>query len=192
MKTTRLAEHRGLTSTVCPSFNQYHRNRWFKSATIAAMSFDVFLQRFECGEPGVVNADRVRAVLLSREFTGPDRFGFYDVSISDGIHVEFSAKGLADGTGFDGCAFHIRSMSAELVQFVWEIATAGDMVIMPAMEDFVPILSSPEQITSLPSDLRRDYPHPVVCGSAAELESLLNGGYTGWKKYRDQIANGSL
>ena len=41
------------------------------------MSFDVFLQRFEGGARGIVNRDRVRAVLMSREFAGPDEFGLY-------------------------------------------------------------------------------------------------------------------
>jgi len=139
----------------------------------------------------MVSREPVRAVLLSRDFSGPDQFGFYVVRFSDGVHVEFSAQGLHEGNDFDGCAFHIRSMSFDLIKFVWEVATAGDMVILPAMEDFVPILSSPEQAQSLPPDLLRDCPHPVVCGSAAELESLLNGGYSGWKKYRDQIAGPS-
>lgn len=155
------------------------------------MSFDVFLQRFDGGEPGIVDRDRVRAVLEGHEFTGPDEFGFYDVSFSDGIHVEFSASGLADGNDFDGCAFHIRSMSPELARFMWEIATEGDMVILPAVEDFFPIVSSPGQASSLPSDMRRDYP-PVVCGSAAELDSLLSGGYSGWKGYLEQISDASI
>jgi hypothetical protein len=153
------------------------------------MSFDVFLQRFEGGAPGIATRDRVRAVLMSREFTGPDEFGFYDVSFPDGGQVEFAAKGLADGTDFDGCAFHIRSMSPDLVRFTWEIATAGDMVILPAMDDFVPIMSSPGQALSLPSELRQAYPESVVCGSAAELELLLTGGYSEWKKYRIRITD---
>jgi hypothetical protein len=155
------------------------------------MSFDVFLQRFVGGEPAAVNRDRVRAVLVSREFTGPDQFGFYGVSFADGVHVEFSAKGLAHETEFDGCAFHIRGISSDLAQFVWEIAKAGDMVILPAMEDFVPILSSPEQTRDLPPDLREGYPHSVVCSSAEELESLLVGGFSGWKRYRNQVAESS-
>ena len=73
------------------------------------------------------------------------------------------------------------------MRFVLEIAKAGDMTILPAMEDFVPILTSPDQRRELPSDLDQECPEPVVCESPAELESLLLGGHTGWQKYRDEV-----
>jgi hypothetical protein len=153
------------------------------------MSFDVFLHKFAAGEPAEVNRDRVHAVLQTREFTGPDDFGFYIVKFPDGVDVELSAKGL-DGAGkFTGCAFHIRGMSPHLVSFILEVAKAGDMVMLPAMDDFVPILSSPEQKLQLPSGLAQDGPEPVVCESPAELESLLSGGHAGWQRYRNQVLN---
>jgi hypothetical protein len=55
------------------------------------------------------------------------------------------------------------------------------------MEDFVAIMSSPEQTQDLPSDLRQDCPHSVVCSSSEELESLLAGGFSGWKRYRNKM-----
>jgi hypothetical protein len=39
------------------------------------MSFDVFLQRFAEGEPADVDREQVHAVLHSRQYSGPDRFG---------------------------------------------------------------------------------------------------------------------
>jgi hypothetical protein len=155
------------------------------------MSFDVFLQRFAAGQRAEVNRERVHAVLEATEFTGPDDFGFYVVKFPDGVEVEFSAKGLDGAAKFTGCAFHIRGMSPHLVRFILGIAKAGDMVMLPAMEDSVPILSSPEQRQQLPSDLALDGPEPVVCRSSAELESLLSGGYAGWRRYRDRVINGN-
>jgi hypothetical protein len=153
------------------------------------MSFDVFLHKFAAGEPAEVNRDRVHAVLQTREFTGPDDFGFYIVKFPDGVDVEWSAEGL-DGTAkFTGCAFHIRGMSSHLANFILEIAKAGDMVMLPAMEDFVPILSSPEQKLQLPSDVAQDGREPVVCESPAELESVLSGGLAGWQRYRNHALN---
>ena len=104
------------------------------------MSFDVFLYRFAAGKPAEVNCERVRAVLQSTKYTGPDDFGFYIVEFPDGVDVEFSAKGLDGAAKFTGCAFHIRGMSPHLVRFILEIAKAGDMVILPAMKVFIPIL----------------------------------------------------
>jgi hypothetical protein len=153
------------------------------------MSFDVHLQKFADGHAADANREGVRAVLQSTAFVGPDEFGFYVVTFPDDIRVELSASGL-DGTGaFTGCAFFIRGMSSDLVRFIFEVARAGDMVILPAMEHFVPILSSPEQRAHLPADLTDRDPAPVVCDTPEGLESLLSGGYEGWKKYRDQILN---
>ena len=151
------------------------------------MSFDVFLQRFAGGECGEVNRERVLAVLRTTKFTGPDAFGFYIVEFPDGRDVEFSAKGLEDFHGFTNCAFHIRGGSPHLTKFIFEIARAGDMVIVAAMEPFMPILSSPEQLKELPVELAQNDPQPVVCNSPEELELLLSGGYADWQKYRDQI-----
>lgn len=113
------------------------------------------------------------------------------VSFSDGGHVVFSAD-LDGQEEFTDCAFRIRGMSSELTRFVRRIAKAGDIVILTAMEDFVPIMTSPEQISSLPYGLREDHHYPVTCGSAEELESLLSGGYAGCKRYRDRIARAPL
>jgi hypothetical protein len=153
------------------------------------MSFEVYLQKFAAGEPAEVNRDSVNAVLRTQEFTGPDDFGFYTVKFSDGVDVELSAKGLDGAARFTGCAFHIHSMSPHLLRFILEVAKAGDMVVLPLMEDLVPILSSPEQKQQLPSCFAQDSPEPVFCESTAELGSLLSRGYDGWQNYRNQILN---
>jgi hypothetical protein len=67
--------------------------------------------------------------------------------------------------------FIFRDMSPEMANFVWEIASVGEMVILPAMENFVPVLTSPAQKEHLPSDVSRDNPEPVVCESPGEFAS---------------------
>jgi hypothetical protein len=151
------------------------------------MSFDIYLQRFANGKPAEVSREPVLAVLRTTKFSGPDDFGVYTVEFPDGQEVEFSAEGLQGCGEFTGCSFEIRDMSPHLVRFVFEIARAGDMVMIPAMEEFVPILSRPEQQKELSEDLASNDPEPVVCSSTEELESLLSGGYAGWQKYRDQV-----
>jgi hypothetical protein len=150
------------------------------------MSFDVFLQRFVGGEPAEVRRESVRTVLMASSHSGPDEYGYFVVTFPDGLEVELSAKGL-DGSGsFTGCAFHVRGLSSSLAAFIFEIARAGDMVVLPAMEDSVPILSAPEQRNELPSDLQASEREPVLCRSASELEVLLSGGYVAWQKYLNQ------
>jgi hypothetical protein len=151
------------------------------------MSFDVFLQRFAAGQSAQVSREQVRAVLTTRKFIGPNDFGFFIVQFPDGVDVEFSAKGLRDSADFKGCAFHIRCMSPHLVRFMFEVAKAGDMVMLPLMEDFVPILSNSAQRGELPTELIQKDPGPVLCGSPEELESLLAGGFAEWQKYRDKV-----
>jgi hypothetical protein len=151
------------------------------------MSFDVFLQRSVAGKPAQVDREAVLAVLKTAKFNGPDDFGFYIVEFPEGGDVEFSAEGLQGSGDFADCAFHLGGISRHLVKFMFEVAKAGDMFILPAMEDFVPILTRAEQRVELPPELAENYPEPVLCESAEELESLLSGGYNGWKKYRDKV-----
>jgi hypothetical protein len=63
------------------------------------------------------------------------------------------------------------------------------MVVRPGMEDFVPILSAPEQRNELPPDLQASQQGPIWCRSASELEVLLSDGYAAWQKYLDQVLN---
>ena len=56
------------------------------------MSFDIFLQKFSDGRDADADRDRVRRVLSSQDFNGPDQFGFYLIRFPDGADVEFSAK----------------------------------------------------------------------------------------------------
>ena len=155
------------------------------------MSFDVFLLRFAGGERAEGNRDQVHAVLRTRQFSGPNRFGYYTVTFPDGVEVELSAKGL-DGTAeFTGCAFHLRSMSRHLPEFIFELAKAGDMVVLPAMERRVAILASPQQREHLPPNLAKDGWELVVCDTSAKLESLLFGGHAAWQKYLGELLNKS-
>jgi hypothetical protein len=151
------------------------------------MSFDVFLQRFDEGASSKVDLQKVRAVLDAIQFKGPDEFGFYRVQFPDGNAVEFSAEGLDGSAEFNSCAFHIRGLSHDLAKFIFEIAKAADLVILPAMEDFVPILSAAKQRRTLPADLLKRSRPAVLCKSPSELEALLSRGYSGWKKYRNQV-----
>lgn len=152
------------------------------------MSFDVFLQRFVCGKPAEVCRQSVRAILTASSHTGPDEHGYFVVKFPDGVDVELSAKGL-DGRGgsFTGCAFHVHALSPALAAFIFEVAKAGDMVVLPAMEDFVPILSAPEQRNELPPDLQIGERGPIWCRSASELAVLLSGGYAAWQKYLNHV-----
>jgi len=76
------------------------------------VSFDVFLERNVDEESTEVYRSRVRNVLQSTRFEGPDPFGFYIVYFLDGAHVEFSAGELENSSSsFTSCAFHARGIA---------------------------------------------------------------------------------
>jgi hypothetical protein len=150
------------------------------------VSFDVFLQRFADGESAEVDRRPVRKVLAAATHRGPDDVGFYIVAFPDGVEVEFSAKGLESGESFTGCAFHIRGFGDGLMKFMLDIARAGDMVIIPAMEGNPLVLVSEEQKKNVPADLQESF-QSIVVRSPAELGAVLSGGFEGWSAYRDQV-----
>ena len=150
------------------------------------MSFDVFLQRFERGHAAEVQRRPVHAVLRRTLHQGSDQFGFYIVSFADGTDVEFSASGLESGEPFTGCAFHIRAFGDGLMTFMLQVACAGDMVMMPAMEGNPLILVSEAQRAHLPAELVEAF-RLVLVQSPAELTALLTGGFASWSAYRDQV-----
>ena len=86
----------------------------------------------------------VREVLGRASYHGPNEFGLYLITFPEGVEVEFSAIGLELDEPFTGCAFHIR-LGGGLMKFILEVARAGDMVIVPAMEGSPLILVSKDQ-----------------------------------------------
>lgn len=150
------------------------------------MSFDVFLERFADGKPAEVDRRRVREVLKAATYRGPDEFGFYVVAFPDGVDVEFSARGLDSAESFTGCAFHIRGTGDDPIKFMFDVARAGDMVIIPAMEDTPLVLLSEAQEAGVPADVRESL-RSILLRSPGELGAVLSGGFEGWSAYRDRV-----
>ncbi len=150
------------------------------------MSFDVFLQRFENGDASDTAREPVLAVLHNSRYTGPDEFGFYIVSFPDDTEVEFSASELESDEPFGGCAFHLRGLSEDVTKFMLEIARAGDMVMMAAMEGNPLIFIHEAQKQNVPPGLLSDM-NPLLVGTPAELLDVLTGGFDSWAAYRDRV-----
>jgi hypothetical protein len=150
------------------------------------VSFDVFLQRFADGVSAEVDRRPVREVLGATTYHGPDDFGFYVVAFPDGVEVEFSARGLESAEPFTGCAFHIRGIGDGLIKFMFDVARAGDMVIIPAMEGNPLVLVSETQKAAVPADVLQSL-QPVLVRSPGELAAVLAGGFDGWTAYRDHV-----
>lgn len=150
------------------------------------MSFDVFLQRFENGEVADVQREPVLDVVRKHTFRGPNEFGFYIIEFPDGVEVEFCAEGLELEERFTGCAFFIRGFGKHLADFIYQVARAGDMLIIPMMEGSPLVFVSENQRTHVSADFL-ERARPVVVKSPEELGALLTGGFDGWSAYRDQV-----
>jgi len=150
------------------------------------VSFDVFLQRFADGQTAEADRRCVLEVLKATTYRGPDDFGFYVVAFPDGVAVEFSASGLESGLSFTGCAFHIRGSGDSLMKFMFDVARAGDMVIIPTMEGSLVILVSENQKANLPAEVSESL-KPIFVRSPGELAAVLTSGFEGWTAYRNLV-----
>ena len=148
------------------------------------MSFDVFLSRFAAGDLAESPKQPVLDVIRSYPFTGPDKFGFYVLSLSGDDTVEVSAKGLESSKPFYGCALHIRRMNAGLSDLIYSLAQAGHLAIIPAMDDNPVFLVAEQMESELPPDMLKTH-HLHFVSSASELAQGLGPGLQAWSDYRD-------
>ncbi|MFT3883359.1 MAG: hypothetical protein QM703_27355 [Gemmatales bacterium] len=156
------------------------------------MSFDLHLQHFSAGDSAATKTAPVLKVLSKQKHKGPDEFGYYRVEFVDGVHVEFNADGLKSKEPFTSCAFNIRGISLPVIQFVFDVACAGNFVIFNCQgedsEDSpVLIQISPDQESQLPEGVVTQYANRPICESAKQLGNLLFVGYDEWQKYRDKV-----
>ncbi len=154
------------------------------------MGFDVFLLRFAEGRSAEVDRRAVLQVLRAATYRGPNESGFYVVAFPDGVEAVLWAEGLESEGPFDGCAFHIRAFGDGLMEFLFDVARAGDMVLFPAMGGNSLVLVSEGQKAAVPADMQEDF-QTVVVRSGGELGAVLRGGFEGWSAYRDQVVRQS-
>ena len=153
------------------------------------MSFDLFLSRFSSGSESSVDRSAVLEVLRRHCNDTEGEFGFYTVPFEDGSRVEFSARGLESGGEFNGCAFHLRHFSKNVISFVYEVALAGDMVIFNAQgsdtpEEPLAVAVNEHQVDQLPAGAASN---PAICSSPDELAHLLGVTFEQWDDYRNHV-----
>ena len=166
------------------------------------MSFDIFYQTSRLSEQTVeainpftgkvmqkpvgetVTPDEREALLklLSARGANADEMGCYLVDYSDGAGLELQFDGLADETEFSGGMAALRGLTAELTRFLYDLADTGNLVMLPAMEESRPLVTSSETAERVTSR----WPDVLVMSSAEELGTFLGQGVAGWKAYRDR------
>ncbi|MGH9678298.1 MAG: hypothetical protein ACRD36_14425, partial [Candidatus Acidiferrum sp.] len=65
-------------------------------------------------------------------------------------------------------------------------ASAGDMIIFPAMEGNPLLLVSELQKSDVPADLLQSF-QTIVVNSPGELGAALSGGFKGWAAYCSRV-----
>ena len=162
------------------------------------MSFDIFFQpcrsgtglverenpltgEMQTGAPVEPLSDEevraIRGVLAASGSHGPDEFGCYVIDLADGGDAE-----VYGGDPETGVMVALRSLTPNLLRFLFNLLEAADWVMLPAMEGNPAIVSSP----GLARGFADGFPE-VVCGSPEELGAILSGGYDAWDTYRNQI-----
>jgi hypothetical protein len=177
------------TQVIFPGAESSPQPRDLTQTGIDRVSFDLFLQRLENGISAEANRPALLAILRQVCPDPGDRFGFYQIEFSDGSHLEFSAKGLEEEGSFTGCAFHLRGFTLDIIDFVYSVATGGDLVIFNAQGGKgtgapLTILVNESQRVHLPERLVGE---AELCSSANHLAMLLGVTFSDWQSFRDQV-----
>ena len=114
--------------------------------------------------------------------------GFYDVYFDDDSHVQFSASGVETDKEFDSCVFYLRNFTLPIMRFIYEVAVAGDMVLVNAQGHGTE--ASPSTIIVNEGQRQHLWADPGVVRlvtSPLELAQALVGDVSAWQGYRDQV-----
>ena len=146
-------------------------------------TFSLYLERFVSGKPAEVDRAALKAVLRTMRHK-KTRLGRYQIRFPGDVDIDLEAAGFEGGSEFTGCSFHLTEVNWEILDFILSFARAGDMIVLPAVEDFIPILSRPEQKSHLPEGIRDNGPEPILCETAGELETALETGFSHWLRFK--------
>lgn len=133
------------------------------------MGFDVFVARFQNGEPAVVTDPRVWELLHEAWEAPPDVHDFSRVRRGAGNADLYAVQ---EGEPIDSLMFSRPAGGAEIFDLIVDVARAGDMVIYaPGIPT---CLTAEKQGSDLPTDFD-DFEDPVVVASGAELQAVIEG-----------------
>jgi hypothetical protein len=139
------------------------------------MALDIELQRFVKQQMVDAPSAPVRVVLNATRHEGPDASGGYMVTLADGTIVEMSAPGLESCESFAGCALRVPRLTEAAIRFVFDVALAGGMAIVPEPERMGMLLVPGLDGSDLPAALSERV-RGVPVASPLELSEILARG----------------
>jgi hypothetical protein len=138
------------------------------------------IDEIACNQP--LSAQEVAAVASVLDRVGakaPDEHGCRVVRLADGTIAEIDANDCARG-----CVLSTRGgVTLALSQLLFDLAAAGNWVMMPLGGDGVVIAPSAECVKNAPSF----YGRIVVARSAREVAAALKGGFDDYKHHRASV-----
>lgn len=139
-------------------------------------------------DPGLAAPEREAVVRLLREqgARAPDEFGFYALAFADGGEADLQANGLKAGATVNGCSVQTRSLTSDLVAFLFRLSREGNMILIPVAEGNDWLATSEQQQRQVVSC----FPVAKVVRSVAALETELRTAFEAWQRYRDQVIPG--
>jgi len=81
----------------------------------------------------------------------------------------------------------LRGLTSELASLLYDLADTGNLVMLPAMEESRPLVTSDETAARVASR----WPDALVVSSPEELEAFLGQGLAGWEACRDRVMGDS-
>ncbi|QDT78694.1 hypothetical protein Mal35_21440 [Gimesia maris] len=79
----------------------------------------------------------------------------------------------------------LRSLTTNIVSFLFAVADQGNLEILPAMDEMRPLVTSAENAERVLSR----WSDTVVVSSPVEHLQILSGGFGDWSDYRDRVVN---
>ena len=133
--------------------------------TIRSVSYDIFLSRFEAGEPAPIDSPAFWELLASAWENPPDEHGFIRLIRGDG-----AADLYAGRPGELPESVMVNHFGGEqMMELLVELARVGDAVIIGP--ELPPLLTRPEQRGGLPPDM--DLGEPRLIGSGQDLSDAI-------------------
>jgi hypothetical protein len=127
--------------------------------------------------------DAMARLLVDVGAVGPDEHGCYVVTLSDDSSFELYFEHLRGETEFSGGMAVLGELTGPLSDFLFDLASHGNLAMLPAMEGDVTVVTSEAAAASVSSR----WPNAVVMNDGDALNVLLGKGVDAWKQYRDQV-----
>lgn len=151
------------------------------------MSYDISLQKIQNGDSGICSPEEAEACIKLLETVNaykPDEFSFVILEFKDGSSVEVGL--WKDEKAITGCTFFTRGISLCIVEFIYNMAVAGNFVILDTggedtPENPIAIMTSRSVLEDVGAEV---FENPRLCKDIKELTEI-------WEISPDDIGRGS-